>query len=51
MAATGAGWELTPRQLIGFNGDKQIDGMRAQILIAGIIQDDTVWFELSSRAE
>ncbi len=51
MAATDAGWELTPRELNGFNGDKKINGMSAQILIAGIIQDDTVWLELSSRAK
>ena len=51
MAATDAGWQLTPREPNGFTGDKKIDGMPAQIFIAGIIQDDTVWFELSSRAK
>ena len=50
-AATGAGWELTPRLPNGFTGDKKIDGMPAQLLIAGILQDDTVWFQLSSRAK
>ena len=38
-------------KLHGFTGDKKIDGMPAQLLIAGILQDDTVWFQLSSRAK
>ncbi len=50
IAATEAGWELTPREPNGFTGHKKIDGMDAQIFIAAIVQDDTVWFELSSRA-
>lgn len=50
-AATDAGWELQPRELIGFNGEKKIDGINAQIVIAGIDQDDTVWVELSSRSK
>ena len=50
-AAADAGWELREREPNGFTGDKKIDGMNAQIFIAGIVQDDIVWFELSSRAK
>lgn len=48
-AARDAGWELSAREVIGFSGDKEIDGITAQILIAAIEQDNTVWVELSSR--
>jgi hypothetical protein len=48
-AATGAGWTLSEREPNGFTGDKQIDGISAQILIAGIESDDTVWVQVSSR--
>ena len=48
-AARDAGWELSAREPNGFSGDKKIDGIAAQILIAAIDQDDTVWVELSSR--
>ena len=50
-AATAAGWTLRERQTIGFSGDKRIDGVFAQIMIAGIEQDDTVWVEVSSRED
>ena len=48
-AARDAGWELSPREPNGFSGDKKIDGIAAQILIAAIDEDNTVWVELSSR--
>jgi hypothetical protein len=49
-AAVAAGWVLTGREPSGYSGDKDIDDISAQILIAGIDNDNTVWVEVSSRS-
>jgi hypothetical protein len=48
-AATAAGWALREREPNGFAGEREIGGITAQIVIAGIEQDDTVWVVVSSR--
>ena len=49
-AAVQAGWTLHPIG-DGYGGDKTIDDINAQITIQGILADDVVWFELSSRSD
>jgi hypothetical protein len=49
-AAVKAGWTLHPIG-DGYGGDKTIDDINAQITIQGVLADDVVWFELSSRSD
>ncbi len=48
-AAEDAGWVLTPRVTVGFDGTKTIDDLDAQLLIAGIEAERRVWVEVSTR--
>jgi hypothetical protein len=34
----------------GYSGEKTVDGLQAQIMIAGIDADDVVWVELSTMS-
>lgn len=47
--AEAAGWSLTPRAVVGFDGTRTIDGHDAQLLIDGIESQDQVWVEVSTR--
>ena len=47
--AEAAGWELTPRATVGFDGSKDIDGYDARLLIDGIEIEDRVWVEVSTQ--
>ncbi len=49
-AAVDAGWELRPREVVGFSGDKRIDGLRAQMVISGTDDNNHVWITISSRS-
>lgn len=49
-AAVAAGWELRPRDLLGSNGDKRIDGLHAQMVISGRDDSNQVWITISSRS-
>ncbi len=49
-AAVAAGWELRPREVVGFSGDKRIDGLRAQMVISGTDDNNHVWITISSRS-
>jgi len=48
-AAEAAGWTLTERGAIGFNGEKRIDDLNAQIEITGTDDNNHVWVKISSR--
>lgn len=48
-AATAAGWVLLPRDVVGWSGRKTIDGADAQLVIAGVEVERTVWIEISAR--
>lgn len=48
-AARDAGWEVSDNEYGGYSGDKEIGGKDAHVSIAGIVSDDIVWFELSTR--
>jgi hypothetical protein len=49
-AARGNGWTLRERVPNGYSGEKTVDGLQAQIMIAGIDADDVVWVELSTMS-
>ncbi len=48
-AARADGWTLHDRAPNGYSGEKTIDDLLAQIVIAGIDADDIVWVEISTR--
>ena len=48
-AAADAGWALTERELVGYQGDKRIDDLDAQIQIAGNTDSNIVWMRIWSR--
>jgi hypothetical protein len=50
-AAVDADWDLEENGLVGFSGDKRINGIIAQLRITGNVLDDIVWFELFSTSE
>lgn len=47
--AEAAGWALTPRAVVGFDGSRTVEGYKAQLLIAGIEAQDQVWVEVSTQ--
>lgn len=47
--ARAGGWSLEPRPLLGFSGEKTIDGYFSQAVIAGIEADGTVWVEIYTQ--
>lgn len=47
--ARAAGWTLEPRDLVGYNGTKQIESVDAQLVITAVEAERTVWIELSAR--
>ncbi len=49
VAAREAGWILEERLVIGYDGEKTLEGMFAQITIAGIADQDVVWVDISTR--
>ncbi len=48
-AARAAGWTVTPRVPTGFVGKKDVDGYLAQLLIAGVENENVTWVEISTR--
>lgn len=48
-AARKAGWTLEERLVIGYDGEKTLNGLFAQITIAGIVDQDVVWVDIRTR--
>ncbi len=48
-AARAAGWSVTERSPNGFVGEKDVGGYSAQLLIAGVENENVTWVEISTR--
>jgi len=49
-AARAEGWTLRERIPNGYSGEKKVDDLLAQIVIAGIDADDLAWLEISTTS-
>jgi hypothetical protein len=49
--ARSAGWTLEEARVLGFRGEKRIDGLLAQLAIDGVEAENTVWVEISTHSE
>jgi hypothetical protein len=44
--ARSSGWELEPRDAIGFNGSREVGGLDSQLVIAAVPTERRVWLEI-----